>query len=222
MSFLSKRKKFWKRFEGSIFEVIELAIDLLRKKDKLPLNEDDLNRELYFCLVTANYQLQKMNKGLETPPFYESNNQPRVEDKIRAQREFKRPDFQWSITDIYEQDSKMSSKQFVLECKRLGKAVGTWVLNENYINHGIKRFIDQEHGYAYGVISSAMLGYIQSMESEDILSEVNTNVVKIKQAQLKKQSNNNSILRLSHEIKKDFPINTLRLEHIWLDIRIFY
>ena len=54
----------------------------------------------------------------------------------RSSREFKRPDFQWSITDIFESDHQKSSKQFVLECKRLGIANGNWKFNENYVNQG--------------------------------------------------------------------------------------
>ena len=33
--------------------------------------------------------------------------------------------------------------QFVVECKRLGiPSSQKWILNENYVNHGVRRFVD--------------------------------------------------------------------------------
>ena len=219
MSLLSSRNKFWRGFEAAIFEVVELAIDMFKAQGSFPTKEDDLNRKFYFCLVTANYQLQKQNKGLESPPFYEGNNQPSSNDEERATRESKRPDFQWTITDISEHDPGKSSKQFVLECKRLGKPVGTWALNKNYVNHGIKRFIDEDYGYAYGVESAAMLGYIQNMDLASILADVNSNVKSLKQNLIKKQRDTTNFIELSHLINKNFPLDTLDLKHIWIDTK---
>ena len=219
MSLLSSRNKFWRRFEVTIFEVVELAIDIFKAQGSFPIKEDHLNREFYFCLVTANYQLQKQNRGLESPPFYEGNNQPSSNDQERATRESKRPDFQWTITDISESDPEKSSKQFVLECKRLGQPVGNWILNKNYVNHGIKRFIDEDYGYAYGVESSAMLGYIQNMDPTSILADVNSNIKSLKQNLIKKQRNRTNFIELSHIISKNFPLNNLDLKHIWIDTR---
>ena len=58
--------------------------------DDFPLNECQLNRKFYECLVTANYQLQKQDEGLESPPFYEGNNQLNLDDEQRVKREFKK------------------------------------------------------------------------------------------------------------------------------------
>ena len=222
MSLLSRKEEFWKRFEDSIIEVINLAIEIFNRKDNLPENEDDLNRSFYFCLVDANYRLQKENRGQSSAPFYEASNQPKINDIIRSAREFKRPDFQWSITDVHESNPQMSSKQFILECKRLGTAKGTWVFNENYAYHGVKRFVSEDHSYALGVESSAMLGYIQSMEVFDVLSEVNVNVDLLKQSAIKPISQNGTTYYLSHKLKLDYSTQDFRLEHIWLDLRKFY
>ena len=54
----------------------------------------------------------------------------------------KKPNFQWSITNTSESSPERSSKQFFIEYKRLGKPLGSWILNKNYVQHGIKRFID--------------------------------------------------------------------------------
>ena len=218
MSLLLRKNKLWGRIEEAILEVIELAIDLFLSKRNFPIHEDDLNRKFYFCLVSANYQLQKQNRGLESPPFYEGNNQPSSDDVQRASREAKRPDFQWSITDISEPDPEKSSKQFVLECKRLGKPVGTWILNENYVKHGIKRFIDKDHGYAHGVESSAMLGYIQDMDVTNILDAINREVKLMKQPLINNQINRSNHIQLSHRLSKSFPLNEIEVKHIWIEI----
>lgn len=218
-SLLNRKKEFWRKFEDSILEVIKQAIEILNQKEVLPKQEDELNRIFYACLVEANYQLQKKNKGRESPPMYEACNQPFYDDSKRAIRENKRPDFQWSITDTTEVDPKKSSKQFVLECKRLGTSQSTWIFNENYIFNGVRRFISEEHGYARGVESSAMLGYIQSMEMLDILSEVNIFISKIQQPHLIQTKNKGLTIFLSHEVKLEYSEDTLRLEHIWIDIK---
>lgn len=221
-SLLNRKDEFWKKFEASIMEVIQLALDILSKREELPEQEDDLNRVFYECLVEANYKLHKNDRGRESPPMYEARNQPFHDDKKRTAREHKTPDFQWPITDISETDPAKSSKQFVLECKRLGTPTGTWIFNENYVHNGVKRFVSEEHGYARGVKSSAMLGYVQSMEVFDILSEVNVCISKIQQNHLQKTGNKELTVFMSHEVKLEYSNDRLRLEHIWLDIKRFY
>jgi hypothetical protein len=221
-SLLNRKREFWKKFEDSILEIIQLALEILSQKETLPEQEDDLNRVFYGCLVEANYRLQKNNKGRESPPIYEACNQPYYNDERRAAREHKRPDFQWSITDVSEINPKKSSKQFVLECKRLGVSKGSWLLNENYAYNGVKRFVSEEHGYARGVESSVMLGYIQSMEILEILSEVNISIDQIHQPRLNQAGTNKLTVFLSHEVRLEYSEDRLRLEHIWIDLKRFY
>ena len=218
MSLEERGHIFWESIEKSIFEVISLAIDKFIEKDDFPLKENQLNRNFYFCLVSANCQLRKQNKGLESPPFYEGNIQPSPDDKQQALRELKRPDFQWSISDTSESPER-SSKQFVLECKRLGKPSSrNWIFNKNHVQDGIKRFIDDKYGYGDGVKSSAMLGYIQNMCVNTILSEVNREVKSIQQPLISNQIEYPNHTRMSHKITKNFPLNTIELKHIWIEI----
>lgn len=221
-SLLNRKKEFWKKFEESVVEVIHFALEILILKEGLPEQEDELNRVFYECLVEANYRLQKKDRGRESPPVYEARNQPFHNDGMRTSREHKIPDFQWSITDISETDPKRSSKQFVLECKRLGTRSGTWIFNENYVHNGIKRFITEEHGYARGVESSAMLGYVQSMEVFEILSEVNICIREIRQPPLDQTGDKELTVFLSHEVKLEYSDDKLRLEHIWVDLKKIY
>jgi len=218
LSLLSSKRNFWQKFEERVLEVINLAISKFLLIDKLPREENELNRLFFFCLVEANYELQKKNKGLESPPSYEANNQPYFGDLERASRESKRPDFQWLITDTTNTDPRSSSKQFVLECKRLGLPAGTWILNENYFNHGIVRFVSAEHGYAKGVESAAMLGYVQNMSEDNIVKEINklltlggySNMVLDKSEAFK------SIL--NHILKTEFNDQKLKLIHFWINV----
>lgn len=219
MSLLLNKHRYWSRFETTILEIVDLAIDLFKAEHTFAVKEDDLNRQFYFCLVKANYQLQKRNKGLESPPFYEGNNQPSSDEEERVARESKRPDFQWSVTDISEPKPEKSSKQFVLECKRLGQPVGTWILNKNYVDHGVRRFIDENHGYGYGVEASAMLGYIQNMDIVDIIMEVNNEMELLNQPLIGNKVVKLNHIQFSHVLNKEFPLEKIELKHVWIDIR---
>jgi hypothetical protein len=126
--------------------ILERALRLLSAEKALPESEVDLNRLLYFCLLTASSELYPRDP---VAPISECNNQPDPDDISRVAREQKRPDFQWIYRDQYELDLKRSSKQFVVECKRIGKPLrADWVFNQNYVRHGICRFRDPKWAYA--------------------------------------------------------------------------
>jgi hypothetical protein len=77
--------------------------------------------------------------------------------------------------DHQEPNPSASAKQYVVEYKRLGNSGRSdWMLNENYIDHGVIRFRDIEFGYAKSQPSGAMIGYMQNMTPDSILGEVNT------------------------------------------------
>lgn len=218
MLLLNRKAEFWANFENSITEIISLALDYLKDESTLPKNEGELNRKFYFCLVTANFELNKKSKGRESAPFYESLNQPKEAEQFRNERENKRPDFQWSITDTTEKDPVKSSKQFVLECKRLRNPYKGRNFNENYVEYGIRRFIARGHGYGFSVESSAMLGYVQGMTISDILNEINQNLDKIVQEKLNPKEGNEGVHRFNHTLSRKFPEESFRLEHFWVDI----
>ncbi|MEQ8472562.1 MAG: hypothetical protein RIC35_15330 [Marinoscillum sp.] len=221
MSLFSKKDKLWYDFQNSIHEVIDLAVDLFFQEDEFPEFEDDLNRKFYFCLVESNYRLKKEKRGREAAPIYEGNNQPHSDDIIRAERENKRPDFQWSITDIYEPNPLLSNKQFVLECKRLGLSNGSWKLNSNYYNNGIYRFISSNHGYGKGAASGAMLAYVQSSNITDICSEVNDILGSENQEKLTITNNLNLKCKLVHKIVTESS-SKIVLNHFWIELQDRY
>lgn len=212
-------RNLWAMREAKCFAIIERALVLLRQIQDLPATEVDLNRHFYFCLLTATRELYPED---QIAPITECNSQPDPDDDARSTREQKRPDFQWVYLDRYESDPLRSSKQFVVECKRLGKAPrADWVLNSNYINHGIARFHEPEWAYAKRFASGAMIGYWQSMEASEVLSEVNDGCRKksLPDLILNGSWKAGDVNRLEHTFDRPFEISPFRLHHLWIDLR---
>jgi len=200
--------------------ILERALQLLGAQVELPRLEVDLNRKLYFFLLAATAELCPSEL---LAPAQEMCNQPDPDDQSRASREQKRPDFQWIYRDRYEADPYRSSKQFVVECKRLGAPPRPdWVLNVNYVEHGIWRFTDATWAYAKRFQSGAMVGYWQSMDADDVLNEVNlaARTRQIPEIVLPKGGwKVASVTRLEHLFPRSFPTSPFRLDHFWADLR---
>jgi hypothetical protein len=194
---------------------------MLRQIENLPETEVELNRQLYFCLLTASRELYPED---EIAPVPECNNQPDPDDEVRAKREQKRPDFQWIYLDRYEPDPCRSSMQFVVECKRLGKAIRSgWVFNLNYTDHGIVRFRELEWAYAKRFPSGAMVGYWQSMNGDELLSEVHEGSWAKSLPDLIPVGDWNvgGVSWFEHTFERPFEISPFRLHHLWIDLRSF-
>jgi hypothetical protein len=210
--------RLWATREARCLAIVERALTLLGQVQNLPMQEIDLNRQLYFCLLKASRELFPKD---QLAPLTECNNQPAPDDEVRAKREQKRPDFQWVYLDRYE-ESEESSKQFVVECKRLGKAPrADWIINLNYANHGINRFLESEWAYAKRAASGAMVGYWQSMEAGEILLEVNNESNKKAAAGLVLigEWTPKGVSRLGHTLDRTFEISPFTLHHLWIDLR---
>jgi len=221
-SLFDKSRRFWTKFEVTILEIVELALDELEQKASLPRQEDELNREFYFCLVNANYNLQLVGRGLSYPPSYEARNQPSSDHQTRSAREFKRPDFQWPITDINEDDPLKSSKFFILECKRLDQQKNSWDYLDNYVHYGVNRFVDNVHSYGYDVESSAMLGYLQFFDFPSVEAAINKKLRGMSQAKLNVLKSSNSRRTLNHDLATTHSLKKIKLIHLWTDIKFFY
>jgi len=211
--------KLWTTRESKCLSIIERALSLLRQADDLAETEVELNRRLYFCLLSASRELYPDD---EIAPVTECNNQPDPDDEARAKREQKRPDFQWIFLDRYEPDAQRSSRQFVVECKRLGKpSRADWVLNLNYSSHGVARFRDPEWAYAKLMQSGAMIGYWQSMDEKDLLREVNgcCQSNSLPDLVLVGEWNPGNTSHFEHILERSFKISPFKLHHLWIDLR---
>jgi len=212
-------RNLWAAREAKFFAILIRALVLLRECSSLPEAEVDLNRKLYFCLLRATRELYPEE---ELAPVTECNNQPGPNDEARALREQKRPDFQWVYLDRYESDPERSSRQFVVECKRLGKALGTkWIFNLNYTNHGIIRFRELEWAYAKRAPRGVMVGYWQSMGADELLNEVHAGSREESLPDLIISGNWNpgGVTRFEHIFERSFEISPFSLHHLWIDLR---
>ncbi|NCR25670.1 MAG: hypothetical protein GPJ20_06460 [Microcystis aeruginosa BS13-10] len=217
------KQDIWGNHEKRVLAIFRLALEMLQKNQELPQSEDELNRKLCFFVRHANQQLTISNQGIEWPCMYEANNQPDADHSIRAKREYKRPDFQWGICDTNETNPERMDKFYILEAKRLGSPSSSrWILNENYILKGINRFILVEWGYRKSVSSGAMIGYIQNMELNEILNEVNEHCsqLTIIELTLSPEGWQNDVSRLDHQLERpDVPPSPFNLRHLWVDLR---
>lgn len=163
----------WPKYEAAVLAVFEEGLRRLALRATLPRSEQPINFELLAICLDVHVEFQK-NKT--TMPFViemDSTNQPVADDVVRSKRLNKRPDFACAMFNQQATEGKASQVRYSLECKRLGTPEPQWVLNENYSEHGQMRFVQEDHGYAKGCESAAMIGYAQSMDPDALLTEVN-------------------------------------------------
>jgi len=217
-----KRLNFWKEHERLVLRVLTIALRRLAQERDLPAGENQINRKLFFCILQAIRELHEQGIDLISCPWYEGNNQPDVSDEERAEREGKRPDFQFGFVDHQEPDPDASAKQYVVECKRLGESGrGDWVLNRNYVAHGVLRFHHEEYGYGKSRSSGAMVGYIQNSSAEQILIEVNEAATgeKIALIRLSREGwQRGGVSALSQRFDRATQPTPFDLRHLWLDL----
>jgi len=213
----------WDRYKRDMFLLIHEALLILCLQTNLPEVEDSstqhsLNRELFRCFRKACRNLKLQNHL----PIREGKNPPYFDDLVPTEREEKRSDFYWQFIDsLASEDS--CERRFILECKRLGHpSSSSWKLNNNYIHHGVLRFISSPHEYGKGDNAGGMIGYVQSMELDDILREVNGFAINklIPPLQLVKKWEEKNVSELVHDLERPFPISPFRLHHFWVDLRI--
>jgi len=214
----------WRNHERRVLRIFSRALEMLRYEGRLDQCEDSLNRRLLFCIRKANAELAKENEGLDCPVTYEGRNQPDADDEVRASREDKRPDFQWGLTDHSEQNPLRQDKYYVVECKRSGTPRGAnWVFNENYVTHGVCRFVHAEHGYGKSAPSGAMVAYIHDMAVDDILNEVNRHLNCQSMTSITLSNRGwaeRGVSRLDQTLDRPEVLPTpFSLRHLWADFR---
>jgi len=220
-------EKLWSNIEERIIEVVSFALTMLQKESSLPSEEGEINPKLCVKLHKANHDLWSEGRGLLSPPFCEAQNQPLTEEDIDSEHINKKPDIQWGITNPSEEDYEKAYKFYTIECKRLGNPPSdSWILNENYVKKGILRFIKKEHSYGKFTSSGAMVGYIQSMEFDDILKEVNGYLQEESLAEIILPTsvwNKNGVSRLEQHLERNEVLpSPFDLRHLWVDLRNNY
>jgi hypothetical protein len=204
------------------------ALRLLRDEPPDAADEHELNRSLHLKVVTVLHR--RLRDGPEplysSPPVWEGQNPPSPTTEGTG-AEAKRPDFYWGYVDGTESDVERSSKHLVIECKRLGR----WDFNRKYVRNGIVRFVAPEHSYGKDAPSGAMIGYVQSMETYEILTIVNEEIASVPlpalgPVEITDNSTDSSgatpgdaLNYFEHTLTRSFPVDPFRLLHIWMDMR---
>lgn len=176
--------------------------------------EKRINRAFFYCL-----------KDIFQPQY---NITPLPEFKIQSETdtpyhpsEEKEPDFSLELNDDLNE-----SVFFHIECKRLGSPTSSsWIYNEEYVQNGIYRFTTKDYHYGIKSKNGAMVGYIEDMEFDDILNEVNQTIEnQLKIEKLTKQTDwqEKSTTQLHHNFERPFQISPFTLHHFWIDLRGCY
>lgn len=211
-----------------MLELIVRALCILRDRENVGelVLEVDLNRELCLCFRQANRLMYEEGRGFDHLPVCEACNQPTADDIERAEREAKKPDFQWELIDHYEVDPRLASRHFAIECKRLGSPPSpTWILNSNYVGNGVVRFVYARFGYGKLTPSGLMIGYLQDLDHDAVLSEVNVAIVKEGLPSIAREGDAwvvGSVTYLAHSFDREYEVSPFRLQHLWLDLRDRY
>lgn len=206
----------WSRHEALYCGVFLEALKRLSGLAGIKGNEDGISQEMVPVLVNVCFELTK-SKGVEIRP-------PVWEGPIHGNK--KRPDFTCFFINALAVSPRYFQLSFHVECKRLGHPTSaTWVLNKNYVENGICRFDSLSHQYGKGATSGMMIGYIISMEPEEIQREVNAfqDNVCAGNPKLEFDFENEAPFRAEQHMRRaSVEPESFRLIHIWSDLRVNY
>jgi len=213
------RLNIWRRHEDDIISVLFKALRTLLSYKLDNVSENRINRKLY---KEIRHRMKLDN--LSYIVMYEAANQPILDEAPDEGRERKRPDIQICWTDLLEENPDKYQREYVIECKRLGKPLNKKrILTTEYVTKGIQRFVTKEHGYAKGVNSGAMVGYFQNMEFDTVLTEVNTVAKALFLSPINLSVSGwqpGEITRLEQKLKRsELTPSEFNLRHLWVDFR---
>jgi len=191
---------------------------------RLSAAEEPINLEVYWLALRVHDEQLKSKDG--SLPFLidpDSTNKPLPDDTARSPRMKKRPDFACMLKDLQAKDFRKSQVAYYVECKRLGQPDKDLVFNDLYSEKGIARFMTAEHQYGKGCPSASMIGYVQDMEPDDILKEVNACAKARSVPSLTRAAAawaTKGVTQISQPpLTRAFEATTIRLTHFWIDLR---
>lgn len=207
--------KLWERHEKLYHSIFFDALNLLKISDKQRKNEDDISEAL--CPVLRRVCFGHPAKP--SIPKWELPIAPTTDNELIGGKNRKRPDFTCSLINSFAQSDDMYEISLQIECKRLGEKKGSWDLNKNYVQNGIRRFDSLTHEYGKRAPSGIMIGYIIDSKRIDILSVVNMHIKTIQIENLKFDftvpvTSYNSIFN-----RKVVEPKSFRIVHLWADFR---
>lgn len=214
----------WERHETLVLNVFMIALVKLQEETNLPEDEPALN-ELLYTLVRDSWCKLPQNEKPIWSLIPNSENPPRTTSEIGKERTRKRPDFRWTLSDSLERDPRKAIKDYTIECKRLReKSSKGWDFIKEYVVSGIIRYVSKEHNYGIGTKSGAMIGYVQNMEYEEALKQINLTIREKKEYKIPEIAFDNlkdlaGIRKANHTLRrKEISPSNFNLCHIWVDL----
>lgn len=209
----------WQRHEQRCLQTLRDAVIRLTAG---PADEGELelNRRLYRAIIAV--QGADAHNGREQLSVVvpEGRNPPFDADPVRTAREYKVPDFYWAYVDYLAPAPEAVARQFVVECKRLTGATKDWDYTAQYVHAGILRFATEEHGYGKGVPSGAMVGYLQAIDPDQALAEINACATAQGITPLVVRNHpTNATTELDHKLERPFRDSPFFLTHLWSDFQ---
>jgi hypothetical protein len=170
MSLRPRGNLLWKKhveLYTDIFRQALIALSMLPKHGK---KEPSISRQLNDLV-----RMECFKRGKEISyPICEVPIIQEIEDgDIDELKKSGRPDFTCRLKNQAAASYRKSELDFHIECKCLGHPKrNNWVFNKNYVNHGILRFDQEDKIYGKNVSHGMMIGYILSMNPDEICTEV--------------------------------------------------
>lgn len=215
---------YWNLFKRKYLELFSTSLVELAKTKPHLGDEDEISERLALILRQVCFKLNQTRENEEIrTPTWEAPIQPTDSDDLKGGKKRKRPDFTCCYFNAHAESPEQQEIPFHIECKRLGSPTSrSWNLNENYVKNGIKRFDCDTFNYGKHAPSGMMIGYIISMQPEEIGREVN-------QYQKKYLPGNpginfdftlKSIFQAHQQIKRRYihPVK-FELVHLWVDLK---
>ena len=197
----------WQRHEELIWEVFVQALKLLCEEHFLSKDEDEITEKLSVKAREANFELNCQDRGLPYPPAWQGQIAPATESEVGSTFTRKIPDFQCPYKDERAKNAEQAYVNYCVECKRLGKTLDSgWNLNKNYVQKGILRFLAAEHSYGKAAESGAMIGYVQNMEFDSVVKEVNQYIAQVKKHKLPSIKFSANGFNQEKTVAKDFKV----------------
>lgn len=223
---LSPFVTLWNRHVQLYSEVFSAALQELSESSSISGDEDAISEILCSILSRVCFGLGKSrNQDLQTP-YWESPIQPVTADELKGGKIRKRPDFICKCLNPWANSHEEYEISLHVECKLLGYPTSSrWILNENYVKNGIKRFDSNIHEYGKRAPSGLMIGYIISMTPEEIESEVNDYQKKHapEYAQIRFLFDTMTFLEARQAIeRRNIMPSRFELIHFWVDLRSCY
>lgn len=207
--------QLWQRHEDLYQTLFSDALGMLNITDEQRKDEDAISEALCPILRQTCFN----HKDKPKTPEWERPVAPAINKELKGGKVRKRPDFTCTLINTFADSSEMYEISLHVECKRLGAKKGSWDLNKNYVENGVKRFDCNTHEYGKRAPSGMMIGYIVNSNVNDVLNDVNSHLpVTISALRFlfaTPVDNCNSMLSRSHVVPKHF-----NLIHIWVDLSI--